>query len=52
MLTVVCDACPGQPGGKDRLPSLIDEIVREALVRAGAVFRDGVLTGRPEPAAA
>jgi len=29
MLTVVPDDCPGQQGGKDGSPSLIDEIVRE-----------------------
>jgi transposase-like protein/predicted kinase len=29
MLTVVPDDCPGQQGGKDHSPSLIDEIVRE-----------------------
>jgi hypothetical protein len=108
MLTVVADGCPGHEGGKDRSPSLIDEIVREgarrmlagalqaevdayiagalgfwgalrevfpearegrcwfqqdrqragraahlvALVRAGAVFRDGVLAERSEQAAA
>jgi transposase-like protein len=33
MLTVVADDCPGQPGGKDGSPSLIDEIVREGARR-------------------
>jgi Transposase, Mutator family len=29
MLTAIADDCPGHQGGKDALPSLIDEIVRE-----------------------
>jgi transposase-like protein len=33
MLTVVADGCPGHEGGKDRSPSLIDEIVREGARR-------------------
>ena len=33
MLTVIADACPGQPGGEDASPSLIDEIVREGARR-------------------
>jgi putative transposase len=33
MLTVVSDGCPGHEGGKDRSPSLIDEIVREGARR-------------------
>jgi hypothetical protein len=33
MLTVVPDGCPGHEGGKDRSPSLVDEIVREAARR-------------------
>jgi hypothetical protein len=33
MLAVVPDDCPGQPGGKDGSPSLIDEIVRESALR-------------------
>ena len=33
MLTVSADACPGQPGGEDASPSLIDEIVREGARR-------------------
>jgi transposase-like protein len=33
MLTVVPDGCPGDEGGKDRSPSLIDEIVREGARR-------------------
>jgi transposase-like protein len=33
MLTVVPDGCPGHEGGKDRSPSLIDEIVREGARR-------------------
>jgi transposase-like protein len=33
MLTVVADGCPGDEGGKDRSPSLIDEIVREGARR-------------------
>ena len=44
MLTVVPDGCPGHDGGKDD--------AARSLVRAGAVVRDGVLTERPEPAAA
>jgi hypothetical protein len=44
MLTVVPDGCPGHDGGKDD--------AAQSLVRAGAVVRDGVLTERPEPAAA
>jgi len=44
MLTVVPDGCPGHDGGKDD--------AARPLVRAGAVVRDGVLTERPEPAAA
>ena len=44
MLTVIPDGCPGHDGGKDD--------AARSLVRAGAVVRDGVLTERPEPAAA
>ena len=44
MLTVVPDGCPGHDGGKDD--------AARSLARAGAVVRDGVLTERPEPAAA
>src|SRR5262245_45678242 len=33
MLTVVADGCPSHEGGKDRCPSLIDEIVREGARR-------------------
>ena len=44
MLTVVPDGCPGHDGGKDD--------AAWSPVRAGPVVRDGVLTGRPEPAAA
>lgn len=44
MLTVVPDGRPGHDGGKDD--------AARSLVRAGAVVRDGVLTGRPDPAAA
>jgi hypothetical protein len=44
MLTVVPDGCPGHEGGKDD--------AARSLVRAGAVVRDSVPTGRPEPAAA
>jgi hypothetical protein len=38
VLTVVAEGCPGDEGGKDRSPSLIDEIVREGAQRmlAGA----------------
>ena len=44
MLTAVPDGCAGHDGGKDD--------AARSLVRAGPVVRDGVLTGRPEPAAA
>jgi hypothetical protein len=43
MLTVVPDG-PGHDDGKDD--------AARSLVRVGAVVRDGVLTERPEPAAA
>jgi hypothetical protein len=36
MLTVVPDDCPGHQGGKDRSPSLIDEIAREGARRMQA----------------
>jgi hypothetical protein len=44
MLTVVPDRCPGRDGGQDD--------AARSLARAGAVVRDSVRTGRPEPAAA
>ena len=43
MLTVVPRNCPGHDGRNNTARS---------LVRAGAVVRDGVPAGRPEPAAA
>ena len=44
MLTVVPVSCPGHDGGKDD--------AARSPVPAGAVVRRGVLTERPEPAAA
>ena len=43
-LTVVPDRRPGHDGGTDD--------AARSLARTGAVVRDGILTGRPEPAPA
>jgi putative transposase len=67
MLTVVPDGCPGHDGGsraaglamafelieaaQDRW-RCVNPLHLVALVRVVAVFRDGVLIERPEPAAA